>query len=66
MEYSNRQIREIISEYVHSERDRAILCRRLIDGITIERLAEEFELSVSQVKRIIKTQEAVIFRHVPA
>ena len=34
MEYSNSQIREIIGEYIHSERDRAILSRRLIDGIS--------------------------------
>ena len=65
MEYSNRQIRDIIAEYVHSERNRALLCRRLIDGITIERLAEEFELSVSQVKRILKKDGAEIFRHLP-
>jgi hypothetical protein len=53
MEYTNSRIREIIAEYIHSERDRRILERRLIDGITFERLAEEQELSVSQVKRII-------------
>lgn len=65
MEYSNSQIREIIAEYVHSERDRALLCRRLIDGITVERLAEEFDLSVSQVKRIVRKCSMEIFRHVP-
>ena len=64
MEYTNSQAREIIEEYVHSERDRRILCRRLIDGVTIEKLAEEADLSVSQVKRILKVNEAVIFRHV--
>lgn len=65
MEYSNSQIREIIGEYVHSERDRDILSRRLIDGVTFERLAEEFEMSVSQVKRIIRKESVNIFRHVP-
>ena len=65
MEYTNSKVREIIEEYVHSERDRKILCRRLIDGVTMERLAEEHDLSVSQVKRIVKANEAVIFRHVP-
>ena len=53
MEYTNTQIRELIAEYIHSERDRRILERRLIDGLTFEKLAEENELSVSQVKRII-------------
>lgn len=53
MEYSNSQIAVIIDEWIHSERDRAIMKRRLIDGITQERLAEEFDMSVRQIKRII-------------
>ena len=65
MEYSNSRIREIIAEYIHNSRDRELRCRRLIDGITIERLAEEFDLSVSQTKRLLKTNEAIVFRHVP-
>lgn len=64
MEYTNSQIREIIAEYIHSERDRKILCRRLIDGITFEKLAEEFDLSVRQVKTIVKRSENILFRHV--
>ena len=63
MEFRNSRIREIIAEYIHSERDRRILERRLIDGITFERLAEEQELSVSQVKRIIRKGSETIFRH---
>ena len=63
MEYTNTQIREIIAEHIHSERDRRILERRLIDGLTFEKLAEEQELSVSQVKRIIWKGSEIIFRH---
>ena len=63
MEYTNTQIRELIAEHIHSERDRRILERRLIDGITFERLAEENELSVSQVKRIIWKNAEIVFRH---
>ena len=37
----------------NAERDRKILYRRLIDGICYEPLAEEFELSVVQIKRIV-------------
>ena len=65
MEYSNSQISEIIAEYIHSERDRKILERRLIDGITFERLAEEFDLSVRRVKTIVYTCQVEIFRHIP-
>lgn len=37
-----------------AERNRAIMKRRYIDGIRFEPLAEEFELSVRQVKRIVR------------
>ncbi|MBP5728037.1 MAG: hypothetical protein J6Y48_13280 [Clostridia bacterium] len=65
MEYTNSQIREIIGEYIHSERDRKIMERRLIDGITFERLAEEFELSVRCTKTIVYRCQVEIFRHIP-
>lgn len=63
MEYSNRQVAEIIDEYIHSERDRKILKRRLIDGIFYEPLAEEFKLSVRQTKNIVYKGEQIIFKH---
>lgn len=62
-EYSNSQIAALIDEYIHSERDRAILKRRLIDGICYEPLAEEFDLSVNQIRRIIYKQQDKLFRH---
>lgn len=65
MNYTNSQIREMIAEYIHHERDRKILERRLIDGITFERLAEEFDMSVSQMKRIIQKNSMELFRHIP-
>lgn len=65
MEYTNSQIREIIGEYIHSERDRKIMERRLIDGITFERLAEEFDLSVRCTKTIVYKCQVEIFRHIP-
>lgn len=54
----------IINEWIFSERDRAIIRRRLFDAITYEKLAEEFGLSVTQIKRIIYKTEAVIIRHI--
>lgn len=64
MEYSNSQIREIIGEYIHSERDRKIMVRRLVDDITLEKLAEEFDLSVSQTKRIVGKHMETVYRHI--
>ena len=64
MEYTNSQIREAIAEHIHSERDRKILERRLIDGIGIEKLAEESELSPRQIRNILYRNEDVLFRHI--
>ena len=49
----NLEIAKAIDRYVRGERARAILKRRLIDEICIEPLAEEFDISVAQTKRII-------------
>lgn len=62
IEYTNSGVILLIDEYIHSERDRKILKRRLIDGITYEGLAEEFELSVTQIKRIVYKSEDIIFK----
>ena len=61
-EYTNSEILSAIEDRIHSERNRAILKRRLIDGLTYERLAEEFDLSVAQIKRIVYNSENIIFR----
>lgn len=50
---SNTELSHIIDEWIKSDRDRKLMKRRLIDGITIEKLAEEFGLSVKQAFRII-------------
>ena len=65
MEYTNSQIKEIISEWIHSARDREINIRRYTEGMTYEQLAEVFDMSVSQIKRIIYRDAFVIFRHIP-
>ena len=62
IEYTNSGMILLINEYIHSERDRKILKRRLIDGLTYESLAEEFDLSVTQIKRIVYKGEDIIFK----
>jgi len=47
----------------NAERDRAIVKRRLIDGVCYEPLAEEFGLSVRWVKNIVYTKKEVIFKN---
>lgn len=59
---SRTDIEYLIEELIHKERDRQILKRRLLDGICYEPLAEEFDLSVRQVKNIVYKAEDKLFR----
>lgn len=61
---SRSQLEHIIDEWILNEKYRAVMKRRLLDGITYERLAEEFDMSVSQIKRIVYKSESKIFKHV--
>lgn len=62
---SRSQLETAIDEWIigrHAERNRKILKRRLIDGITYERLAEEFDLSTQQIKNIVYKCENTLFK----
>ena len=59
----NSTIEHLISEWIHNARDRDILRRRFIDGIHFEPLAEEFDMSVRQIKRIVAKGSTDIFSH---
>ena len=63
-DYSNTKLQHAIDEWIHSERDRKIMKRRLIDGICFEPLAEEFDMSVTQIKRIVYKHEMKIYAHI--
>ena len=65
MEYTNSQIKLLIAEYLHSERDRRILFDRLVNGLTYEALAEKYQMSDRQIKTIVYKAEAVLFKHLP-
>ena len=67
IDLSRSQIENLIDEWVigrHAERDRKVLKRRLLDGITFERLSEEFDLSVRYTKTIVYKGEEKIFKHI--
>ena len=55
---------KLIDEWIFSERDRAILKRRLLDGICYEPLAEEFNLSVQQTKHIVYRMQNNLFKKI--
>lgn len=52
-DYENKELSEIIDNIIHDERDRNILKHRFIDKRKYERLGEDFDISSSQVRRII-------------
>ena len=49
---SKQQVLDLIDAYIFNERNRQILSRRLLDGVGYEDLAEEYSLSVNQVKTV--------------
>lgn len=59
----NYEIAKAIDRYVRGERARAILKRRLLDEICYEPLAEEFDISVSQLKRILRKAQEQLYTH---
>ena len=60
-DYRNSQISAAIDEYIHSDRDRQILRERLINGRSFAFIAEEFEMSDRQIKRIIYKLQGQLF-----
>lgn len=61
---SRSDIEHLIDEWIFNERDRNILKRRILDGIIFDRLAEEFDLSVRQVKKIVYKNQEKLFKHI--
>ncbi len=63
---SRSEWENLIDEWVvgrNAERNRKMLKRRLLDGITYERLAEEFDMSTQNVCSIIYKCQDKVFRH---
>ena len=63
---SRSEIEALIDEWILNDRNRKILKRRLLDGIIYEKLAEEFELSVRQVKDIVYKSKEKLYKHTSA
>lgn len=62
-ELSRSEIEYLVAQWILNERDRKVLLRRMIDGITYECLSEEFNLSVNQIKNIVYKGKDKIYRH---
>ena len=63
-ELSRSEYDHLIAEWIFSERDRKIMKRRLLDGITYEKLAEEFEMSVRGIKNVVDKNRKILVKHI--
>ena len=59
----NSDIKIVIDEYIHSERDRAVLLDKFINNPSFEKLGERHDLSEIQVKRIVYKYADDVYRH---
>ena len=67
LELSRSDIEYLIDEWIignNAERDGQILKRRLIDGRSYYELSEEFDLSIPQIKTILKKRQDNLFKHI--
>ena len=63
-ELSRSELCYLIDEWIFNELHRNILKRRLLDGIPFERLSEEFNMSVRQIKSIVYTAQDKLYDHI--
>jgi hypothetical protein len=61
---SRSEWESIIKEWIHNEVDRKMLIRYLLDGIHLEPLAEEFDLSTVQCQKRVDTAKKQLFKHI--
>ena len=64
--YGNQQIKELIMDYIHDKTDRKILYYRLVDGDTIEEIADKVGYTEKTVSEHLKKGEKELFSHLPA
>lgn len=60
---SKSELEYLIDEWILNERNRRITKRKFCDGITFEKLAEEFGLSTQQVKTIVYKSQDILSCH---
>lgn len=63
MDYLNSEMKALICEHVHSSRDRKLMYRKMVDGITFEKLAKEIGLSVRQTKNVYYKYYPILLSH---
>lgn len=62
-DYTNSEMKHIIDEHIHSERDRQILKYCYTDGYTYEKIAELVDMSSRQIATIISKGTLIIEKY---
>lgn len=62
--FTKNEIESLIDNNIisclHAERNRKILKRRIIDGLTVEELSKEFDMSEQNIYRILCKNEDIL------
>jgi len=61
---SNSQLSALIDEWVKNQRNRKLLKRRFIDGITLDKLSDEYDITVDRIKQIIAKERKELESHI--
>lgn len=61
--YTNSEMSEVIEENIHSQRDRLILRKCFIDGLSHEKISEEVNMSNRQVSNIISKYSVMLIEY---
>lgn len=64
---SNVELYDIINNWIKGRmayRNKQIMVDRLIEGMTYEKIAEKYDLSINQVKNIVYKNEYIVYRHI--
>lgn len=63
-ELSRDALEGMAMQWVHNRRDRSIVLERLLEGTKYEALAEEFDLSPTRIKEIVRNGVHRIAAHI--
>ena len=62
-DYSNHRVREVVEEFIHSARDRALILDNMVDGLSYDELAGKYSMSYEGVKDVMKKGKTALDRH---
>lgn len=62
-DYSNHRVREVIDEYIHSRRDRALILDNMVDGLSYDELAGKYQIAYESVRDVMRKGKEALDRH---